>query len=134
MAQDLGLAPLVVPEDKRAAYHAGAVLAAGSLVSLLGAAIDAFGVAGISPKEAQAALVPLARSALRGLEQRGPVAGLTGPVVRGDVDVVRRHLESLPPELREIYKGLAYRAFVLTQGAMTTNVRAAFLDLLEPRR
>lgn len=134
MAQDLGLAPLEVPEDKRAAYHAGAVLAAGSLVSLLGAAIDAFAVAGIPQKDAQAALVPLARSALRGLEQRGPVLGLTGPVVRGDVDVVRRHLESLPLELREIYKGLAYRAFVLTQGSMNANVRAAFLDLLEPRR
>lgn len=134
MAKDLRLSPLEVPEGARAAYHAGAVLAAGSVVSLLSAATEAFQVAGIPEARALTALLPLARSALRGAEQRGIAAALTGPVVRGDVEVVRRHLEALPPEARDIYRDLSYRAFVLVQERLSGAVRAAFLDLLEPRR
>jgi predicted short-subunit dehydrogenase-like oxidoreductase (DUF2520 family) len=134
MAKDLGLTPIEVPDDQRAAYHAGAVLAAGSVVALMSAATAAFAQAGISEADAITALVPLARSALRGIEQRGVAPALTGPVVRGDVEVVRRHLEALEPELRDIYRDLAYRAFRLVEAQLPMTTRAAFLDLLEPRR
>lgn len=134
MAGDLGLTPLEVPESGRTAYHASAVLAAGSVVCLLSAAAQAFAKAGMSETEALAALAPLARSAIRGAEARGLTEALTGPVVRGDVDVVRRHLDVLPPDARDIYRALSYRAFVLIEERLPAPVRAAFLDLLEPRR
>jgi predicted short-subunit dehydrogenase-like oxidoreductase (DUF2520 family) len=43
----------------------------------------------------------------------GPVAALTGPVARGDVDMVRRHLAALPEVERPAYRALALEAALL---------------------
>ena len=109
LAQALGLRPLRVPEDGRAAYHAGAAMVASGLVSLLDAAIAAWVAAGVSERDAVAALAALMRSALTGAELRGTVAALTGPVVRGDAEVVRAHVRGLPPEVLPIYLALQQR-------------------------
>jgi predicted short-subunit dehydrogenase-like oxidoreductase (DUF2520 family) len=114
MAHALGMTPLEVPETGRAAYHAGAVLSAGLMVSLLDAAVSSFEEAGLDRADALEALLPLTRSALRGVESRGLEKGLTGPVVRGDVSVVQAHLEALPPELGSLYRLLSRRALRLT--------------------
>ncbi len=114
LAKLLNLTPLAVPETGRAAYHAGAVLAAGLTVSLLDAAVAAFAVAGIDREEALQALLPLTASALNGVATRGLQRGLTGPVVRGDVAVVHSHLEALPAELGSLYRLLSRRALRLT--------------------
>ncbi len=109
LAEALGLQPLRVPENGRAAYHAGAALAASGLVSLLDAAVAAWRAAGVPEREAMAALVALMRSALAGAEARGTVAALTGPVVRGDAEVVRAHVRALPPDVLPIYLALQQR-------------------------
>lgn len=114
MAGALGMTPLEVPETGRAAYHAGAVLSAGLVVALLDAAVGAMEEAGLEREAALRALLPLTRSAVRGVETRGLEKGLTGPVVRGDVSVVQAHLESLPPELGSLYRLLSRRALRLT--------------------
>jgi predicted short-subunit dehydrogenase-like oxidoreductase (DUF2520 family) len=109
LAHALGLQPLRVPEEGRAAYHAGAAMVASGLVSLLDAAIAAWVAAGVSERDAVAALAALMRSALTGAELRGTVAALTGPVVRGDAEVVRAHVRGLPPEVLPIYLALQQR-------------------------
>jgi len=114
MARDLGLAPLEVPESRRAAYHAGAVLSAGGVVALLATAVDALTHAGLGADDALEALLPLMRSALDGVEARGLSGGLTGPVPRGDDAVVGAHLAALPPPVREIYRALGLRMLTLS--------------------
>jgi len=109
LAQALGLRPLRVPEDGRAAYHAGAAMVASGLVSLLDAAIAAWAAAGVPEREAVTALAALMRSALAGAELRGTIAALTGPVVRGDAEVVLAHVRGLPPEVLPIYLALQQR-------------------------
>ena len=109
LAGALGLRPLRVPEDGRSAYHAGAAMAASGLVSLLDAAIAAWTAAGVSEREAMTALAALMRSALAGGEARGPVAALTGPVVRGDAEVVQAHVRALPDDVLPIYLALQQR-------------------------
>ena len=96
-------------EDGRAAYHAGAALVASGLVSLLDAAIAAWAAAGVPEREARAALVALMRSAIAGAEARGTVAALTGPVVRGDAEVVQAHVRALPADVLPIYLALQQR-------------------------
>ena len=130
MAEDLSLHAIEVPESKRAAYHAGAVLAAGGMVSLLASAVKAFEVAGIDEEDALRALLPLSRSALRGVEQRGLGPGLTGPVKRGDLAVVRAHLAALPEELGAIYRLLSLRAVELCSAHLPPETRAALDRLL----
>lgn len=129
LATALKMTPLEVPETGRAAYHAGAVLSAGLVVSLMDAAISALAEAGVTRDAALKALLPLSKSALRGVEARGLEKGLTGPVVRGDVSVVQAHLESLPPELGSVYRLLSRRALRLTP-ALPPETRLALERLL----
>lgn len=129
MAGALEMSPLEVPETGRAPYHAGAVLSAGLLVALLDGAVAALEEAGLEREDALKALLPLSKSALRGVEARGLERGLTGPVVRGDVGVVQAHLESLPPELGSLYRLLSRRALRLTP-ALPPETRLALERLL----
>jgi predicted short-subunit dehydrogenase-like oxidoreductase (DUF2520 family) len=68
--------------------------------------------AGVAQDRAAQALVPLAEGALRTVAAHGTTGGLTGPVRRGDLATVTRHLEAIRdrPELAEIYRVLARRA------------------------
>ncbi|HME91694.1 MAG TPA: DUF2520 domain-containing protein [Myxococcaceae bacterium] len=125
MATDLGLTPIYVPEAKRAAYHAGAVMSAGGLVALASAAAAAFAEAGIEEKAALSALLPLMRSALRGIERRGLARALTGPLIRGDISVIRANLNALPPDLAELYRALAWRALSLAAPQLPEETRSA---------
>lgn len=131
MARDLRLRPIEVPETKRAAYHAGAVLSAGGLVALASAAVEALGQAGIGEAAALEALLPLMRSALRGAERRGLAAGLTGPIARGDVAVVEAHLAALPREVRELYRALGRRALALAGERLAPDVHARMARALQ---
>ncbi|PTL85311.1 Rossmann-like and DUF2520 domain-containing protein [Vitiosangium sp. GDMCC 1.1324] len=131
MAKDVGLRALRVPEKKRAAYHAGAVLSAGGVVAALSAAVEAFRAAGISEEDALAALLPLTRSALRGVEARGLSAGYTGPIARGDSGVVAAHLAALPPESVAVYQPLSRRGLELVGHRLPPEARAALEALLD---
>ncbi len=130
MAADLGLLPIQVPEANRAAYHAGAVIAAAGLVALTSAATTALGRAGIDEKTALLALVPLMRSALQGIEQRGLARALTGPLIRGDLSVIRANLAALPPELAALYRELALHALSLATRQLPKETRVAVEEVL----
>ena len=95
LARDIGAKPRRVEDKHRALYHAAAVFASNYLVALLGSAVDLLEQAGWSEKEATAALVRLSEGALLSVSRRGPTAALTGPIRRGDVETVERHLIAL---------------------------------------
>lgn len=130
LALALRMRPIEVPEGRRAAYHAGAVMTAGLMVALLDAAVAALGEAGVEPAAALNALLPLANSALDGVDKRGLSKGLTGPIARGDVGVVRAHLEALPPPLAALYRLLSSRALVLVGDSLPAETRIALQRLL----
>ncbi len=130
MALALGMTPIEVAEARRSAYHAGAVMSAGLVVALLSAATAALEEAGIPPKAALEALLPLVRSAIRGVEQRGLKRGLTGPIARGDVSVVQQHLSALPADLSAIYRALSLRALKLVEAQLPAETRHALERLL----
>jgi predicted short-subunit dehydrogenase-like oxidoreductase (DUF2520 family) len=98
--------PVEVPDDRRATYHAAAVVASNHLVALLGQVERIAATAGV-PLEAY---LDLARGSLDNVARLGPVAALTGPVARGDWDTVDRHLEALPADERAAYRALAEEA------------------------
>ncbi|WP_342394544.1 Rossmann-like and DUF2520 domain-containing protein [Myxococcus fulvus] len=125
MAEDMELEAIEVPESHRAAYHAGAVMSAGLVVALADAAVAALGTAGIAPDAALRALLPLMRSALRGMDARGLAGSLTGPIVRGDAGVVGAHLDALPDDLAPIYRLLSRRALKLVSERLSPESRAA---------
>src|SRR4051794_35811285 len=75
LAEHLGLRPLTVADDDRAAYHAAASIASNFLVTLEAAAERLAETAGVD----RAALVPLVRAALDNWAALGPERALTGP-------------------------------------------------------
>ena len=105
---------VVLPLDgaQMASYHAAAALASNYIVAAVDAAAAVLAGAGVAQDRAAQALVPLAEGALRNIAAHGTTGGLTGPVRRGDLATVARHLEAIRdrPELAEIYRVLARRA------------------------
>ena len=107
----MGGQALALDGQQMPAYHAACAFASNYLVALLDAATTTLGRAGLSEADALAALVPLAQGALANVGERGLAAGLTGPIRRGDVLTVARHLEALAgdPELIALYEALGRR-------------------------
>jgi predicted short-subunit dehydrogenase-like oxidoreductase (DUF2520 family) len=104
----MGGAALPLAREQMAAYHAAAAMASNYVVALIDAAAQALSAAGMPMDQAVAALVPLAQGALANVAERGAQRGLTGPIRRGDVQTVQRHLAALAirPETQALYRAL----------------------------
>lgn len=98
-------------------YHAAAVIAANHLVALLGQAERVAATVGLP----LAALLGLAEGSLRDVADIGPAAALTGPVRRGDLATVQRHLDHLPADERDAYRAMAEQAARLLPDPLTTD-------------
>lgn len=124
LAIALEMAPFVITDDVRAAYHATACIASNHLVALL-AQVERLAAATGVPSEA---FLPLVRATVDHVERLGAAGALTGPVARGDVATVVSHLEALPDEERPAYRALAERSLALVPGdnpAMLAALREA---------
>ena len=102
----LGGTAVQVPEDGWARYHAAAVIASNHLVALLGQVERVAATLGV-PLEA---FLDLAEGTLANVRALGPAEALTGPVRRGDVATVARHLAALPDDERAAYEALSEEA------------------------
>ena len=114
----VGGRPLALSASMMALYHAGAIFASNYVVALVDVARSMLVAAGIPDEEAQPALWPLVASVVRNLAATGLPAGLTGPVVRGDVGSVERHIEALAasaPQQLELYQRLGREVLRLAQ-------------------
>lgn len=81
-----------VPEERRALYHAGLAHGANHLVTLVAQAMELLRASGA--QDPAATLRPLLTAALDNALTYGDAA-LTGPIVRGDVETVRAHLDDI---------------------------------------
>ena len=96
------------PGDK-VLYHAAAVFACNYLVTLVKLALDLWRDFGLSSKEATRALLPLLEGTINNISNIGLPDCLTGPVARGDLGTIERHLSALEaknPSLLVTYKEL----------------------------
>jgi predicted short-subunit dehydrogenase-like oxidoreductase (DUF2520 family) len=116
LAEQLGMKPFALDDERRAAYHAAASMASNFLVALEESAAELLGEIGVD--DARELLAPLVlRSAANWAERGG--AALTGPIARGDEETVARHLEAIAevrPELADLYRVLADRTRALAAG------------------
>jgi predicted short-subunit dehydrogenase-like oxidoreductase (DUF2520 family) len=106
-----------LPGGARPLYHASAAFASNYLVTLLAAAARLWQPLGGSEPQALEALLPLVRTTLDNVERTGTANALTGPISRGDVRTVRRHLKALAhdaPDLLPLYRELGSQTLPLT--------------------
>ncbi len=129
LAQRLALAPVVeVPGDRKASYHAAAVMASNYVVVLADIASRLAGDAGIEPVPPELFL-PLMRRSVDNLH-RGAVVALTGPIRRGDSGTVARHLDALEGPERAVYISLGREALRLAREAGLDGVAAQSIEEL----
>ncbi len=92
LVADLGGRMVRVEEERRTLYHAGLAHGANHLVTLVAQAMDLLRASG--SHDPAGTLRPLLTAALDNALSYGDAA-LTGPIVRGDVETVRAHVEDI---------------------------------------
>ena len=112
---------VILKAGDKVLYHAAAVFACNYLVTLVKLATDLWQTFEVPPAQATKALMPLLRGTLSNIENVGLPNCLTGPIARGDLGTISRHLESLSkqaPSLLSIYKELGQQTvpIALTKG------------------
>jgi predicted short-subunit dehydrogenase-like oxidoreductase (DUF2520 family) len=120
-------------------YHAAAVFACNYLVTLVKLALDLWKDFGVSSQEATRALLPLLRGTLNNIDNIGLPNCLTGPVARGDLGTIEKHLRALDaknPSLLNSYKelGLQTIPIALAKGKVNEQKAEEMRTLLSLRR
>lgn len=122
--------------SKKALYHAAATVASNYLVVLAEAASSLFVAAGLGPQLAADALSTLMTGTWDNIARLGPAEALTGPIQRGDLQVVGTHLMAVGVQgdraLFELYTMLGRRAAELAQrqGALSAEQAQALSRML----
>ena len=93
---------LSVKVKSKSLYHAGAVVASNYLVSTIGFGLALHEAAGISRKRSLQALMPLIQGTIKNIEKSGIPSALTGPIARGDGEIVLHHLKTIAKEKKEL--------------------------------
>jgi predicted short-subunit dehydrogenase-like oxidoreductase (DUF2520 family) len=115
LALHLGLTPIDVADEDRAAYHAAASIASNFLITIEAAAEQLAASAGVDRQ----ALIPLVRATVENWASLGSDRALTGPIVRGDEDTVERQRQAIQertPDLLPLFDALAEATRALTAG------------------
>jgi predicted short-subunit dehydrogenase-like oxidoreductase (DUF2520 family) len=105
LATALGMRPVEIADEDRAAYHAAASIASNFLITLEAAAERLAASAGVDRE----LLAPLVRATLENWASLGSECALTGPVARGDEATVTKQREALQaraPDLLPLFDAL----------------------------
>jgi len=112
IVRDLGGEMFIVRPVNKVAYHAWGAFASPLLIAALVTAEQVARAAGLSARNARKNILPIVRQTLANYAQLGPAGAFSGPLVRGDVAIVRKHLGVLKriPGTAEVYVALARAA------------------------
>ncbi len=116
LSDDLGIQMLRVSPDAKPFLHAASVMASNYMVSLAALSRDIAEAGGIDPEQAFSALLPLMKSSLQNIEDKGIDDALTGPIDRADATIVQKHVDALKhhPDLLSAYKTLGLASLKLS--------------------
>lgn len=130
-----GLVSEIDPRYKTV-YHAASVVVCNYLAALLETGLRCYEKAGLSRETATKMMEPIVRETLDHVFGVGPARSLTGPISRGDDEVVAKHLQALAgwdPRVTAIYRDLGRVAVELghAQGEAEPAALARIEELLK---
>lgn len=134
--EQLGARIAIIDPAGKTLYHAASVLVCNDLTALMEAGLRAYERAGIERHVAQMMMEPLVRETLDNVFALGTTRALTGPVARGDADVLERQLaalNTLDPRIADAYRALNRIALDLAraQGAASVVALDAVAKVLQ---
>jgi predicted short-subunit dehydrogenase-like oxidoreductase (DUF2520 family) len=109
-------------------YHAAAVIACNYLVTLTKLATDLWQEFGSTPANGVKALMPLLRGTLSNIERVGLPDCLTGPIARGDLGTIEKHLRALEekaPALLSSYREMGLQTIPIAEAKGKINTERA---------
>lgn len=141
IVENLGGEYFFIERQAKTLYHAGACAVSNYLVTIVDFGVRLLESSGIPREMAVRALLPLIQGTVKNLENVGLPMALTGPVSRGDVQTIARHLDSLEgqsPEQIHLYSllGLHTSRLALEKGSIdaesAAELQALFSGSMNP--
>ena len=110
----LGAEAFAIEKKLKTLYHALGSFSSPLIVATLVTAERVGRAAGLSAVQTRKLMAPILRQTLRNYEERGAAAAFSGPIKRGDLNTVRRHLRELKrvPGASEVYRALVKSALM----------------------
>jgi len=126
---------IVIDKDKKALYHAALSFSSNYLTTLEAIAIEMLTETGISRQNALALLMPLIQGSVDTLANCSLPDALTGPMSRGDVRTIEKHLHAMEggaESHQQIYKMMGLEALKLARakGKMAQGSEEIIRNLL----
>jgi predicted short-subunit dehydrogenase-like oxidoreductase (DUF2520 family) len=108
----LGAEAFPIRKSAKVLYHALGSFSSPLVVATLVTAERVGRAAGLSLTETRKVMAAILQQTLKNYLERGPAAAFSGPIKRGDLETVRRHLRKLKrvPEAPEVYRALVRSA------------------------
>lgn len=127
---------IVLKPGDKVLYHAAAVTLSNYLVTLMKTSADLWQSFGIPREEAIKAMLPLLKGTVNNIERVGIPGCLTGPIARGDVETIRKHVAALEkdhPDAIDTYRlmGLKTLGIAMARGHLSLETAGEIRDLLE---
>ena len=91
----LSLNVRIISSDIKVKYHLAASVVSNQVVALINGGVELLEQCGFSKEDSLEALAPLIMGNIEHVLKNGPVQALTGPVQRGDINTVSKHIRTL---------------------------------------
>lgn len=105
--QSLGNKTKILEKEDKVRYHLSSVISSNLIIGLISISVNYLKEYGFSEKEAIDALYPLIKENIESIKSKGLINSLTGPLVRGDIKTIKRHLSNIKEEDKDIYISLS---------------------------
>lgn len=126
----LGFGGQAYPIRKRdkPAYHAWGTFASPLFTALLATTEQVARLAGVSAKDARKRMIPILLQTLANYAAFGAPNAFSGPIIRGDVDTVKRHLRALrgTGPVLDVYRALASAAVAYLPARNRSQLKRVF--------
>lgn len=105
----------VIPSDKKVRYHAAASIVSNMMIGLYEKSIRMLMDCGFERETARKLVKPLVAGNIQNLLQTSPEEALTGPIERSDIGTVKKHLQQLADDERQLYVNLAWELLTIAK-------------------
>ena len=139
IAKDLGAEFIRLDPEARIFSHLAMTIASNYTVSLMRMSEEIMISAGIPLDTAKKMLIPLFSNTAQNISSIGTQKALTGPVSRGDTEIIKKHLDALKDleeDYRILYRGLALIALQISveRGSVSVEKAEEIRKLIDIKR
>ncbi len=136
IVEDLGGKPVIILDEDKPVYHAAACAVSNYLVTLVRFGEDLYEAIGIDKSLAFEAFLPLLEGDLANIKRQGTVKALTGPIARGDVGTINKHMDAIKqrvPDNMDLYQLLGRYTvdIALDKGTLSKEKAKELLSILD---